>query len=170
MTCDARYPRESDMYPAVVEWLERLLSERYPNAFVEAYDTHQVYLSRFLASRGLGTRFPDYPVYQIKVDVTGVILQKGSSGDYLAFVECKNAPISLKDVSQLLGYSRVALPIYSIIISPCGPGREVTMLLKAYRRLDVLEYARNRRLKIGTWIAERCEVDPASLLPLGEHF
>ncbi|MCI0477540.1 MAG: hypothetical protein L0Y55_14940, partial [Anaerolineales bacterium] len=59
---------------------------------------------------------------------------------------------------------------YSILISPAGMSKALSLLLKVYRRYDVLEYAENQRLKIGTWDAIRKTVDPATTIPAGDHF
>jgi len=58
----------------------------------------------------------------------------------MAFVECKNEPITLAHVSQLLGYSRVALPRYSFIVAPQGASDSMRSLLLTYNRTDILEY------------------------------
>ena len=111
--------------------------------------------------------FPDYQTYEINVDVTGIVKRKNPC---LVFVECKLTVLTLHDLSQLLGYSQVAKPIYSILISPVGMSKALTLLLKVYRRYDVLEYAENSRLKIGAWDAVRKTVDPATIIPAGDHF
>ena len=112
-------------------------------------DTSAVTLYRFLETNGLEEFFPEYQSYDIRVDVTGIVQTKLKA--HIVFVECKLKQITLRDLSQLLGYSRVAIPIYSIIISPAGIGSAMTCLLKTYGRIDVLEYEKDRRLKVATW-------------------
>ena len=58
----------------------------------------------------------------------------------MAFVECKNTKLTLAHLSQLLGYSRIAQPLYSFLISPIGFSLTLALLLQEYRRHDVLEY------------------------------
>ena len=59
--------------------------------------------------------------------------------------------------------------MYSILISPAGISKALTLLLRVYRRYDVLEYADGKRLQIGIWDAVRKTVDPATLIPPGDH-
>ena len=154
------------MYPHVKSWLKAYLQSLNAQATVTTFDTSTVALSRFLESHNLQGFFPQYHSYDIYVDVTGIIQTRDVV--YLAFVECKLNPIGLRDLSQLLGYSKVASPIYSIITSPAGIGSAITYLLKSYGRLDVLEYAHGRRLKIATWDSDRREIKLPTLIPAGE--
>ena len=160
------YLRENQMYPDVMAWLKDALREQHPQANIDTYDTSKVALYRFLEMVGLENRFPQCRSYDICVDVTGIVQTRRSA--YLAFVECKLKAITLRDLSQLLGYSRVAIPVYSIIVSPAGIGSAMTYLLRTYGRVDVLEYGRGRRLKVATWDAQRREISIPSLIPAGE--
>ena len=162
----AGYAFERQMYPEVMAWLKRALRDIRPRADVTTYDTSTVALRRFLEDNGLQEFFPQYQSYDIHVDVTGVVRTKREA--HLAFVECKLNQIALRDLSQLLGYSRVAAPIYAIILSPAGIGAAMTYLLRTYGRFDVLEYGKGRRLKVATWDADRREVRIPTLIPPGE--
>ena len=161
-----KYTREKQMYPHVRAWLKFYLQSLNARADISTYDTSTVALSRFLESNDLQEFFPQYHSYDIYVDVTGIV-QTGNVVS-LAFVECKLNPIGLRDISQLLGYSKVASPIYSIITSPAGIGSAITYLLNTYGRLDVLEYAQGRRLKVATWDSDRREIKLPTLIPTGE--
>lgn len=96
------------MYPEVCAWLHDLLDAGFPRATVEVADTSRVILANYLEQRGLAALFPDCQTYEINVDVTGVVKAKKP---HLAFVECKLTPLTLRDMSQLLGYSKVAVPV-----------------------------------------------------------
>lgn len=161
------YRNERAMYPEVCVWLRNVLTSQFPRSTVIVADTSRVTLGDYLEREGLSELFSDYQTYEINVDVTGIVRRKNPC---LAFVECKLTVLTLRDLSQLLGYSKVAKPIYSILISPVGMSKALSLLLKIYRRYDVLEYADNQRLKIGTWDAVRKMVDPATIIPAGEHF
>lgn len=87
-------------------------------------------------------------------------------------IECKTTPITLKDVSQLLGYSRVVLPVYACILSPLGVSSDVASLLKTYSRLDVLEYNWPKgelphSIVVATWNEQRKGIDYDSLIHAG---
>lgn len=127
-------------------------------------DTSRVTLGSFLEQKGLTELFPDYQTYEINVDITGVIRGKKPR---LVFVECKLTTLKLRDVSQLLGYSKVANPTCSIIISPAGMSKALGLLLKVYRRYDLLEYAQDQRLKVGEWDTTRKTVNPVTIIPPG---
>ena|SRR5690348_8992385 len=109
---------ELALYPQVSEWLARSLRGRHPRAEVAAFDTHSTDLATFLRKEGPHSFFSDCDAYEIQVDVTGVVkTQKAIS---LAFVECKIGPVTLRDVGQLLGYSLVACPEWSFLVTK-GP-------------------------------------------------
>jgi len=161
------YRNERAMYPEVCVWLQDLLKSHFPKSVVAVADTSRITLGDFLEREGWSELFPDYQTYEINVDVTGIVKRKNPC---LAFVECKLTMLTLRDLSQLLGYSKVANPVYSILISPAGMSKALTLLLKVYRRYDVLEYAGDARQKIGIWDTIRKTVDPATIIPAGDHF
>lgn len=151
----------------MIDWLRSLLVSRHPGSQIEVYDTSQVSLWQFLQRAELHYAFPDHLSYEIQVDITGVI--KRSREVRLAFVECKMKPITLRDVSQLLGYSRVARPSISVILSPRGYSKSISYLIETYGRTDVLEYDKGKRIRIATWDEAKKEIDPRYTLPKGEH-
>jgi hypothetical protein len=163
-TTHAAYADERAMYPEVCSWLQGALKARFPKSAIQVADTSRVTLGRFLEQEGLTEIFPEYQTYEINVDVTGIVRRKMPG---LIFVECKLTALKLRDVSQLLGYSKVAKPIYSILISPAGISQALTHLLKIHLRHDVLEYAEGKRLVLGIWDSSRKVVDPATLIPSG---
>jgi hypothetical protein len=159
---------ELALYPRVSEWLARSLRGRHPRAEVAAFDTHSTDLAAFLRKEGLHSLFSDCDAYEIQVDVTGIVkTQKTIS---LAFIECKIGPITLRDVGQLLGYSLVARPEWSFLVSPKGLSGCLHSLLVTYGRQDILQYGRNRSMRLATWNVDRAELDPQTVLPRGHHF
>lgn len=158
--------KEQHLYEDVRVWLSTRLLSLFPSSKAEVFDTSRVKLSNFLARRGLTEAFPGSEAFEIEVDITGVV-RRGSKAA-LALVECKVPPITLKDVGQILGYSRVALPVLSLIISPAGTSGSLNMLLNGYNRVDLLEYGDGRRLKVATWDLARKQVDPSTVFPPGE--
>jgi len=161
------YKNEKQMYRDVIPWFEEILTSAHPRAKIDVVDTSKVSLWRFLKENNYYRLFPDYITYEIRVDITGIVITKTKS--YLSFVECKLKPITLRDISQLLGYSKVAMPEQAIIISPQGISRQMSYLLRKFNRIDVLDYGQGRRIKIGIWNPERKEVNPNSWIPAGEH-
>ena len=159
--------REEELYPSVIEWLRKFLKGRHRNSNVEAYDTHKINLSKFLQNNELQQYFPEFSAFDIKVDITGII--KTKKFVKLAFVECKIDPITLKDVGQILGYSKVVNPDYSFIISPKGLSSPLSVLLGTFGRYDLLEYG-NKQIRVAKWNLDRMEIDSSTILPPGEHF
>jgi hypothetical protein len=161
------YENEKSMYPEVVKWFTRILSLKFPNASVSVHDTSNVVLSKFLVDKRLHKFFPNYQTFEIEVDITGIVI----SGDdaKLGFVECKLNKISLRDVSQLLGYSRVAQPVVSLILSPAGYSDSINFLFNIHRRDDILYHDKNKLIHIAKWVESRQDIDYASLLPKGSQ-
>jgi len=158
---------ELKLYPDVVRWLRNYLKDRHSHSEIQAFDTHKINLSQFIFEQNLHKHFPEYSAFDIKVDITATI--KSKTRMQLAFVECKVKPITLKDVGQILGYSKVAKPIYAFIISPEGISAPLSTLLLTYGRYDLLEYLEGKKVKIANWNLTRKEIDSASFLPPGEY-
>jgi len=159
---------EDVLYHPVAEWLKHYLKGKYPRAEVTSHDTHKTDLSVFLRTHQLGHHFGDCSAYEIKVDVVAVI--KARSRVSLAFAECKRGPITLRDVGQLLGYSLVARPEFSILISPEGLSARLSSLLMTFGRQDILSYGKGRMIRLAEWNMKRSEVNLATWLPKGSHY
>jgi len=162
------YKSEQELYPEVIKWFTKYLQGKDFKAEIKAYDTSRQDLSEFLRRHRLHPFFPEFETYVIKVDITASIKYKDKCE--LAFVECKLKSINLKDISQLLGYSRVVKPRYSFIISPAGMSSPVNTLIKIFKRYDILEYTKGLKIKIVQWDKRTQEIDISTLLPPGEHF
>lgn len=151
------------MYPDVCAWFKRILEEKFKDAKVCVEDTSKKVLSKWLVEKGFHIFFPDYQTYEIEVDVTGIVEKVDEA--HLGFIECKLGRITLRDLSQLLGYSKVAIPLYSLIISPKGITRSMNLLFNIARRNDVLYYSSDRYITIGKWNERRKELDLSSIIP-----
>ena len=158
--------REKELYPAISKWLYQFLSDRYGRSQICVFDSSRTKLSRLLFKYHLTRHFPHYNTFDIQVDITGIVEKKSTT--LLAFVECKLNDITLRDVGQIWGYSKVASPEYSFLISPTGPSESLLYLLKTFGRYDLLEYQKNKRTIIGNWDIKRKDLDYASILPPGE--
>jgi hypothetical protein len=160
------YKNEKGMYPDVCLWLKKMLQSKFKNAKICVEDTSKKVLSKWLLEKGFHNFFPDYQTYEVEVDVTGVILKPGKEA-HLGFVECKLGKINLRDLSQLLGYSKVASPLYSIILSPKGISQSLNLLFNVARRNDVLYYSANRHIFIAKWEEKKKEIDISTIIPKG---
>jgi hypothetical protein len=160
------------MYPDVVNWLQELLLGKFHRATIEVRDTHASPLNEYISRHGLQKYFKgdQWQTYDIQVDVTAFIQYKKVKG--LVFVECKIVNINLLHISQLLGYSRVALPISSYLISSKGIGGGVKSLITRYDRSDILEYQWikgefPKRIIIAKWDTNLKGIDSNLVLPPG---
>lgn len=161
------YKQEKEMYPYVCRWLQNILERKYKSAEILVEDTSKKLLSRWLYDHNLHRYFQDYQSYEVEVDVTGIV--KTEKGISMAFIECKLDKITLRDVSQLLGYSKVARPFLSIILSPQGLSDSMNILLNVFRRYDILRYNNGKYIIIGKWNCSRAEPDIPSLIPKNAH-
>lgn len=158
---------EESLYGPVAHWLGVLLKQNHPRCRVQARDTHRISLNRVIREAQAAERFPQSELWDIKVDVVGMAL--GRSLTQLILVECKVGRPGLRDVCQLLGYCRVVKPAAALLVSPAPISDRLAQLLLVHGRYDILEYDQGRRLRLERWVEGRNEVDPASVLPPGEH-
>jgi len=156
---------ESDLYPEVMSWFSVALKGRYKNANISVFDTSRIELRNFLYQNDFHKSFPQWQSYAIKNDITALIKFKNKIK--LGFVECKVKSISLKDISQLLGYSKVAKPLISIILSPGGISDPVNQVINIHNRLDILEYDENKNLIICKWDTQKKCIDRFNIYPAG---
>jgi len=134
------YRAERDMYEPVCVWLNHFLTERFKNARIQVFDASTTRLSALIENHRLHEGLaPDWPTWEIQIDVVGFV--HTSTATHIAFVECKNVPLTLDHLAQLLGYARIARPQFAFLISPQGANISLVQLLQTHRRLDVLEYS-----------------------------
>ena len=155
------------MYPDVCAWFKGMLKDKFKDAEICVEDTSKKMLSKWLVEKGFHNFFSDYQTYEIEVDVTGIV--KKSDEAYLGLIECKLGRITLRDLSQLLGYSKVALPLYSVILSPKGISRSMSLLFNVARRNDALYYSTDGHIVIGKWSERRKELDLSKIIPKGSR-
>ena len=159
---------EKGMYPVVCEWLEKYLKDKHRRAEVRVFDSSQRSLTRVISDAGLSKNLPtEWLSWEIYVDVVGFIITSKTTS--LAFVECKLGAITLRDLSQIIGYSRVVSPYYSFIVSPRGASSALTSLLRTHRRLDVLEYqwfrdGTSRAITVARWDQTAKTIDYSALI------
>jgi hypothetical protein len=153
------YQNEIEMYPDIMHWLEKNLKEKFGKEAktIKVLDTHDSDLCNFIIQLKYQRFFPELSTYKIRQDITGFIEYDDKID--LVFVECKNTFLSLAHLSQLIGYSCIALPIYSILISPQGMGTTLNKLLKTFGRKDILEFRPNRKIQVLKWDFQKQDID-----------
>jgi hypothetical protein len=162
---------EKELYPAIAKWLRDLLKYRYRKSDVIVEDTSRIMLSRWLTLKRLDSAVKCGRYFDFKVDISGAIIDERNVRLYL--VECKLNQITIKDVSQILGYSRIANPYRALIVSPRGPSRNLDRLIMVSGRSDVLQYGQQddseSTIRICKWDVQRGSMDLTSSIPLGYH-
>ena len=163
-----KYKSEMDMYPDVRQWLEDFLKDRFQQADVDVYDLSMIPISRFLSTYNRGSFPGEWVTWNIKVDVVGFVHQPNQP-TALVFVECKNTKLTIAHLSQLLGYSRIAQPLYAFLISPVGFSSALVSLLQEYQRRDVLEYhwesgKMPRQIIVAEWDVTACHLNRHTMI------
>jgi len=153
------YSNEIEMYPDIILWLEKQLKGNYGKKAkkITVLDTHDSDLLNFIIKLNYQKFFPEFTTYKIRQDITGFIEYEGKVE--LVFVECKNGKLSLINLSQLIGYSCIALPVISILIAPQGMGTTLSKLLTSFNRTDILEFRPNRKIQVLKWDYNKKDID-----------
>jgi len=127
-------------------------------------DTDRRKLGNVLDDQQYTDRFIEASAWDVRVDVVGLIEHRGRCS--LAFVELKAKPITLVDVGQLLGYCRVCRPEVALLLSPNGLSDELSRLLRAFGRTDILTFGHGT-MTVGVWDTRRAQPDFRQLTPPG---
>lgn len=153
------YKTEIDMYPDIISWLEKKLIGTYGKKAkeIKVLDTHDSDLVNFIINLNYQRFFPEFTTYKIRQDITGFIEYEDKVE--LVFVECKNSKLTLINLSQLIGYSCIALPVLSLLIAPQGMGTTLSKLLTSFNRKDILEFRPNRKIQVLKWDFNKRDID-----------
>ena len=153
------YKTEIEMYPDIISWLEKKLKGTYGKKAkeIKVLDTHDSDLVNFIINLKYQKFFPEFTTYKIRQDITGFIEYEDKVE--LVFVECKNGKLTLINLSQLIGYSCIALPVLSILIAPQGMGTTLSKLLTSFNRKDILEFRPNRKIQVLKWDYNKQDID-----------
>jgi hypothetical protein len=153
------YANEIEIYPDIITWLEKRLTEQFGKKAkkITILDTHDSDLSNFIIKLKYQRFFSDFTTYKIRQDITGFIEYEDKVE--LVFVEVKIGQLKLIDLSQLIGYSCIALPIFSILIAPEGMGSTLAKLLTSFNRKDILEFRPGRKIQVLKWDPIKQDID-----------
>lgn len=153
------YRNEIEIYPDIIVWLENRLKGDFGKQAkkITVLDTHDSYLSNFIIKLKYQRFFSDFTTYKIQQDITGFIEYEDKVE--LVFVEVKIGQLKLIDLSQLIGYSCIALPVFSILIAPAGMGSTLAKLLTSFNRRDILEFRPGRKIEVLKWDEVKQDID-----------
>jgi len=158
-------PNEREMYQPVANWLRHYLNQRFKKAEIWTGDAHAQRVSNILVRESLSRFFLESETYEVKVDVLGVVIYQETGS--LAIAECKTKPITLMDLAQIVGYSKVLRPAFAIILSPKGWSAAIEKLINTFKRYDLLEYDDNKKIVIARWDLKAVTVSYGESLPQG---
>jgi hypothetical protein len=167
-----KYAKESQMYPDIAKWLQSYLTQRYVGWQIHTQVCATQRLNKVIQAIGIQSRLPqEYQTWDVQADIVGVV--SSSTEVALVLVECKNKPITLGHLSQMIGYCKVVKPIIGLMLSPAGVSPPLCKLIQVFGRTDILVYdspARRAKRKIvfARWDAEAKSLDAASVIPAGE--
>ena len=147
------FRNEAALYEPMRVWFLKYLQNKNQESDVEVFDVHKIYLSDFFAKMKFKKDFPDYPIYNIKIDLLGVV-KKGNNYQ-IVFIEVKDNMLNFSHLAQLLVYSKLVRPTQSILISPQGLSKHLNDIIKKYHRLDMLEYLPNSKVQLARWDKDR---------------
>lgn len=160
------------MYPAVEQWLHAYLQARYPRHSIRTAICSAQRLNALIRRSGIGNLLPDeWLSWDVQVDVVGFAC--GNQDIAIALIECKNKPISLAHLSQIIGYCRVVKPQIGMIVSPKGISDSLKQLLITFGRSDVLIYEEHqgrtpKRVILARWNPHMNSPEAGSVIPSGE--
>lgn len=155
---------ERDLYKPISAYFFKLYKSRYKSLKIIFEDASTVRLSSWLERKGFAEHFKEHNTFDIKIDIIGTIISSNSIR--LILVECKKGPITLKDVSQLIGYTKIVNPYRSIIVSPKDPNKSIIRLINDFQRTDILQFD-NDYIRICKWDVNSKSIVHSSIIPRG---
>ena len=134
--------KEKELYGPMCIWLKQYLEGKYTGKEVIVEDTSQIYLEDALRKNGI-----DYPLangLKIQIDVLGIVIKEDKP--LLFFIEAKKDDLILKDLGQLLIYSKLMDPEESFLLTPKGFG-PVGTVITVFNRRELIQYGDGKKVK-----------------------
>lgn len=156
---------EYELYPAMSQWFETYLKDKYKCNEIVVIDCHSLYLDSVLEEHGVISDFPQTVGLQIQIDVLGIIKYKNKTK--IAFIEAKKTALNLHDLGQLWAYCKLCDPAEAFLLSSVGLG-SLDKILKNLGREDMLDYGDGKEIKkmrVAKWDISRSSIDNLSIIP-----
>ena len=132
---------EVETYYPLQVWLKDYIKENY-NADSLVFDSSTTNLNN-INFDGLNEIIEEFDDFDIKPDVVGITYNNKN----LYLIESKVTKLSLEDLSQTIGYSKVIQPIEAFLVSTEEISSNLLFLLDAYP--EILNYNDTQKVKIG---------------------
>lgn len=153
------------------EWAAGFLRARARTCAVRVHDGSRTHVSELIARSPSAPAFPaESSSWQVRCDIVGLLTRRKAG--YVCLVEVKSGAISVRDLSQVLGYCRVVRPVKAFLLSPAGAGRHLWRLVREHARYDLLEYdwppgRQPRSIVVARWNTAANQPDPETVLCAG---
>lgn len=137
----------------LLHWLENYLEKKYSEEyFIEAL-MPKSYISK-LPNDNI-KKIPNYSSFDFKPDLLGILqLKENPNIVELVFVNRSASSLSLKEIGEIICYSRIASPKEAFLISPKALANEVNLiLLDRSMQANILSY-NDKFVKIGKFDGE----------------
>lgn len=132
-------------------WLEKYCKENYSAEYHIEVIKPSSYISR-LPNESI-KRIENYSSLDFKPDVLGVLTSKDEFNNVkLIFINRSISSLSLREIGEIICYSKIANPIESYLVSPMALANEVNLIL-----LD--KNMQNRILKYQDKFLKICKFD-----------
>ena len=135
-------------------WLNKYIEENYSSKYLIDILIPKSYISK-LPNDNI-KKIPNYTSFDFKPDLLGILQSKEDSNIVkLIFVNRSPNSLSLKEIGEIICYSRIANPEEDFLISPKALANEVNLiLLDKTTQTNVLSYG-DKFVKIGKFDGER---------------
>ena len=155
--------KEKDLYPQINSWFKEYLIDKYPNFYIKTtFETSTKALDVVLNKFDI--HFSHLTDLSIKIDIVGILTNKKTHKIKLVFIEVKDEDLTLKDLGQLWGYTMIADPLESFLITSTDFGI-LHKILNIHKRLDLLNYGKNKNMKIVKWNSDTNCIEYNTMIP-----
>lgn len=135
-------------------WLNKYLEKKYSFKYLIEVFIPKSYISK-LPNDSI-KKIPNYTSFDFKPDILGILQSKENPNIVkLILVNRSTSSLSLKEIGEIICYSRIANPEEAFLISPKALANEVNLILfdKAMQT-NILSY-QDKFVKIGKFDGER---------------
>lgn len=109
-------------------WLKRYLNKKYSSEYIIETLIPKSYISK-LPNDNI-KKIPNYSSFDFKPDLLGILQSKNNCNIVkLIFVNRSTSSLSLKEIGEIICYSRIANPEEAFLISPKALANEVNLIL-----------------------------------------
>ena len=111
-------------------------------------------------------KLPNYSSFEFKPDVLGILINKLNKETKLIFLNRTTLATSLKEIGEIICYSRLAKPLESFLVSLRGlPNGVNLLLLDKEKERSILFFDEEKFVILFRYDIEKESIDPNSVYP-----